>query len=231
MNPYTGSNELEVMRLAKNYNSALVELIGTHLPKDGRVLDFGAGNGLFASMLFTEYGIRCDCLEPDPQLAGQIVNSKGHFSVIPDLNSLPKKTYDLIYSLNVLEHIEDDVQVLQQLKSKLKLGGKLLIYVPAFMLLYSNNDKRVGHFRRYTKKTMLKALLNAGLRCDQIEYYDIMGFFAALAYKAVPGNSDGSLSSASVQIFDRLIFPVSKAMNPLSKHLFGKNLLAICTNS
>jgi predicted SAM-dependent methyltransferase len=58
----------------------------------------------------------------------------------------------MIYSSNVLEHIEDDSRALNEMFAKLQINGKLAIYVPAFMFLFSDLDIKAGHFRRYSKK-------------------------------------------------------------------------------
>ena len=71
--------------------------------------------------------------------------------VFNDINKT-KDQYDFIYSSNVLEHIYDDVKSLKQLESKLTKNGTLVLYLPAFQILYSDLDRSVGHFRRYSKK-------------------------------------------------------------------------------
>lgn len=72
------------------------------------------------------------------------------------------RTADLIYSYNVLEHIKDDVLILKILKEKLNPGGVLLLYLPAFQCLYSSMDKKVGHYRRYTRPRLMSLLQQSG---------------------------------------------------------------------
>ena len=66
------------------------------------------------------------------------------------------KSYDLIFTSNVLEHIEDDVTILHDLFLHTNDGGQLVVYVPAFQFLYSRLDEKAGHFRRYSKKDLEK---------------------------------------------------------------------------
>ena len=75
---YTGVDNLEVMREARNYNDWLLRLIGRHAPARGRAIDFGAGSGTFA-LPMQRAGLTMTCLEPEEQknwlkIYGKIVN-------------------------------------------------------------------------------------------------------------------------------------------------------------
>lgn len=74
----------------------------------------------------------------------------------------PDECCDTIIMLNVLEHIEDDIEALRQVHRMLKPGGLLLIEVPASPTLYDVFDEMVGHFRRYTMKELVSKLDRAG---------------------------------------------------------------------
>jgi len=95
------------------------------------------------------------------------------------MNQIVKK-FDVIYCSNVLEHIENDELVLNELNSKLKNAGSLIIYVPAFQDIYSDLDKKFGHFRRYQKSDLLRKLKNSGFEATKSHYSDSIGFFAWL---------------------------------------------------
>ena len=75
----------------------------------------------------------------------------------------------MIYAINVIEHIADDVAALAQLRELLRPGGKLVIFVPAFPMLYSEMDRRIGHFRRYRLTALASATERAGLVVDRAE--------------------------------------------------------------
>ena len=64
------------------------------------------------------------------------------------------RQYDTIVMMNVLEHIEDDAAAVAALREGLKSGGRLVVYVPAFMLLYSKFDREIGHYRRYKREPL-----------------------------------------------------------------------------
>jgi len=213
------------MQEAVNYNRYLLELVRSYAPARGKVLDFGAGGGQFAAPL-SALGLDITALEPDrglqQRLRAQGLHAVGSTSEVRD------ESYDYIYTLNVLEHIDDDVAALRSLHAKLRQGGKLLIYVPAFQVLYTSMDAKVGHVRRYTRAMLTSRARDAGFRIDRTAYADSLGFFATLLFKLI-GNKDGDVSRGALKLYDRAIFPMSRAVDLLAQRWFGKNLLLTCT--
>lgn len=220
---YSGVENLEVMQEAHNYNNYLLNLVVSEARDAAVAVDFGAGIGTFASEL-RKYGTRVICVEPDLSLCRSLKVMK--FEAYDSLASIPEKSVPYIYSLNVLEHIEDDVGVLQELFRRLRPGGRLLIYVPAFKILFSSADKRVGHKRRYTKNALVRRLELAGFQVEQARYIDSLGFGVALLFKFI-GNRDGRVNPLALKLFDRWIFPLSITLDRLMKRMAGKNILAL----
>lgn len=222
---YTGVDNLEVMQEAVNYNRYLLDTVRKHAPANGKVLDFGAGSGQFAAPL-SKHGMDVTALEPD-QLLQQRLRAQG-LRVVGSTQEVPDGSLDYIYTLNVLEHIEDDVGALRQIHSKLAPGATLLIYVPAFPVLYTSMDAKVGHVRRYTGDTLRASVMAAGLKVQSIAYVDSIGFFATLLFKLI-GDKDGNVNRQALRYYDRLIFPVSRALDLLARGWFGKNLLLVAS--
>ncbi|MDX2073330.1 MAG: class I SAM-dependent methyltransferase [Alphaproteobacteria bacterium] len=218
---YSGKETLEFLKEAVNYNRFLEEELLRFLAAADEALDFGAGNGEFALRL-AAHGKRITTVEADPflreTLATHGFTTMGHIEAAP--------TQQRIYSLNVLEHIEDDAATLHQFHEKLQAGGRLFLYVPAFHCLYSDFDRAVGHHRRYTKKTLLDKLEKAGFAIRRAEYVDALGFICWFSMRNLPGDKT-KLNPAMVKLFDRLVFPASRIIDRATKHLFGKNLLVI----
>ncbi|MFZ2124698.1 MAG: class I SAM-dependent methyltransferase [Rhodoferax sp.] len=220
---YTGTDNLELMVEAVNYNAFLLALVRNEVGPGQSVLDFGAGIGTFASAL-AQHGVAVRCVEPDPRqrerikAAGMVAHA--------DLDGLADGCIDLLYSLNVLEHIEDDMAVLRQWHNKVKPGGRVLIYVPAFQLLYSSMDRMVGHCRRYTRGELSDKVQQAGFVVLRNEYVDSVGFLASLLFKAF-GSDDGSINRQALIAYDRYVFPLSRLMDKSFKHLLGKNVLMV----
>jgi SAM-dependent methyltransferase len=223
--PYQGTDNLEVMAEARNYNAFLVDLVLAHRQGASRAVDFGAGVGTFAALV-RERGLDVLCVEPDSQQCAAIAN-RG-MTAITGLDALPDGSVDYVYSLNVLEHIADDAAALHLLARKLAPGGLLLLYVPAFQVLYSAMDRKVGHHRRYRRAPLVAAIERVGLRVARSRYADALGFFATLAYKAV-GSRSGSLDPRSVAAFDRFVFPASRVVDVALDRVLGKNVYVVAT--
>jgi SAM-dependent methyltransferase len=227
---YTGQDNLEVMQDAVNYNRYQLDFLMKEINKlkkgqNVRILDVGAGIGTYADMLKGE-SVHVDCVEPDVKQA-EVLVQKG-YKVYKDINDI-KEPYDVIYALNVLEHIKDDAALLADMKNHVAKDGRIIIYVPAFMVLFSKLDVLVEHFRRYRIKDVKQLARKTGLTISSVKYCDPIGFMSALAYRAVGGS--GNLSHASVWIFDRILFPISKVLEFFTQKLFGKNVLVIYTKT
>ena len=221
---YSGVENLEAMKEALNYNSFLLDLLRSNLT-GGTVVDFGAGAGTFALPL-SKADVAVVCVEPDPGLRDDL--SSSGLTAHADLGVIPSASVDCVYSLNVLEHIEDDRATLTSLYDRVRPGGKLIIYVPAFNLLFSEMDRLVGHHRRYRRKELVTKMQSAGFEITDARYIDCLGFLSALVYRLV-GNDKGVISPGAVRIYDRFLFPVSRILDRLVFGSFGKNLLVVGT--
>jgi SAM-dependent methyltransferase len=218
---YAGHNVLELLAMnAANYNRFLLAEVLRAIDGSGtRVVDFGAGVGTFAAGLLP-HGIRPVCVEADSRQRG-ILEQKG-FVAVPRLEDV-EGDVDVVFSLNVLEHIEDDAGTLAQIRSVLRPGGRLYLYVPAFQVLYSSFDRKVGHIRRYRMRGLVELTRAAGLEVRRARYVDSTGFLAALAFR-VRDNPRRLLQPRHVALFDRYVFPVNRLTDPLAARLFGKNI-------
>lgn len=221
---YSGHENLLAMQQAKNYNHFLDCLIKKNSNGARNVMDFGAGIGLFAKQA-SAWAKNLICIESD--LKQIEVLKQGGYEVLANLAEAPEGFFDYIYTLNVLEHIQDDLAVLHQLKTRLKVGGTLLIYVPAMPSLYSSMDSLVGHCRRYTKKELSEKVELAGFAIKSVSYEDPLGALATLLYKHF-GKSSGEINLLALKIFDRIIFPISRILNFVTNPFFGKNILMVC---
>jgi SAM-dependent methyltransferase len=216
------------MQEARNYNYFLERELLAFLGGARHTLDFGAGAGEFASRL-ARRGVRVDCVEPDARLR-DVLSRSGHIAA-RDLEApeLRETRYSHIYTLNTLEHVEDDVSALRRLRERLQPGGRLFVYVPAFMALYTEHDRHIGHFRRYHRAELAQKLADAGFSVDRLDYVDSLGFAAWWLLKWLPGDKT-RINPGMVRLYDRLAFPVSRLGDRLARHWLGKNLLAIATS-
>lgn len=222
---YTGVDNLEVMEVATNYRRFLTHLVSSVAgPADGqRLLDFGGGVGTHAEEL-RALGYDLSCVETDDELR-QDLRSRG-FRAAEAVEELGGERFDIVYSFNVLEHIADDVGSLQRLRRVTAAGGTLVLYVPAFQLLYTAMDRKVGHLRRYRRQQLVRRVEEAGYRVQHSRYADSLGFLATLLYR-IAGSREGDLNERAVATYDRFAFPVSRMLDRASGRWLGKNLIVV----
>jgi SAM-dependent methyltransferase len=225
---YGGVDNLEVMEGAHRYRAFLVRAVTDAVgppERAGRLLDFGCGTGTIAKPL-RDLGYQVECLEPDTSMRDAL--SADGFAVAASLEGHAPASLDGVYSMNVLEHIDDDAGALASIHRVTRPGGRLVLYVPALQSLYSAMDRKVGHLRRYRRQPLEQLVRGAGFRVDWCRYVDVLGVPAGLAYKAF-GSRRGDLGAGSVVAYDRMAFPVSRVLDRLTSRVVGKNLLLLGT--
>jgi SAM-dependent methyltransferase len=221
---YTGLDVLETLDSATNYNALLLDLVLRSAGGRRRMLDFGAGLGTFSKLLRNK-DVQVVCVEPDAYLS-EILARDG-FTTFRDLNEVPDDSFEFVFALNVLEHIKDDRAALCQLGRKLEKRGRLLVYVPAFQCLWTSLDEKLKHHRRYRRDDLVRLMQTARLSVLESGYVDPFGFFAALVFKILGRSAD--LTPQAVALYDRYIVPPSRALTPLFKRNFGKNVYVVAS--
>lgn len=228
-NVYPGE-ELELFAHASNWKAYWSDRIRSCLGPD--VLDVGAGMGANTDLLRGGMAGRWLCLEPDPGLAARI-------SVFPVLDRPartvevvtgtvedlpPEAQFDTVLYIDVLEHIKDDAAEMVRAWALLRPGGHLIVLAPAHPGLLSPFDEAVGHYRRYTKKS-LAAIGPPNARSSHFYYLDSIGILASLANRLLLRSPVPALSQ--IKFWDRWLVPVSRVVDPVLGHRVGKSVLAI----
>jgi SAM-dependent methyltransferase len=162
------------------YNHWIYEHISHALGR--RVLEVGSGTGNITQFL---------CAEGREVMATDVVMSyrrglermfSDHPKVRVDKFDLTAKApdafvanpFDSIVCLNVLEHIEDDLFALEQMRDSLAPGGSLALLVPAHQLLYGAFDRAVGHYRRYAKRELASKLEKTGFTVREMKFFSLV---------------------------------------------------------
>ena len=86
-------------------------------------------------------------------------------------------------SLDVIEHVDNDVHILESLYEIVKPGGHLIITVPAFESLWSEHDEINQHKRRYRVPRLRKMMENAGFEVSRITYCNSTLFLPVMAMR------------------------------------------------
>lgn len=229
---YAGSSEL--LSAESNlirYNRDITNQIIKQTRNCIRVLEFGAGIGTLASEYKGATGIKPECVEIDT-IQAELIIDRGFicYSSMDEIGAHIQ--YDAIYTSNVLEHIENDYDAISLLRKHLKPNGVLVIYVPAFMVLFSDLDKSVGHYRRYQKKELIGKVLKNGLTVRECYYVDCIGFLAWLYVKYRGYNSEKHIDNdKKMRVYDSFIYPVSRFFDFIGfRYLFGKNIMLVASN-
>lgn len=226
---YSGE-ELDVFERANNWKAYWADIVRPHIGK--RILEVGAGIGSTTVVLKGVEYERWVCIEPDSVLCEKIEQKK-RSGILPNTievnNSVlsgvsDSERFDTILYIDVLEHIENDLAELEMAASLLSNKGKIIVLSPSHNFLFSPFDKKIGHFRRYNKKNLTK-IIPATTKLVEIKYMDSIGFFASLGNKLILKQAEPSHSQ--IALWDRLMVPISRLVDPAIFHSAGKSILAI----
>lgn len=197
------------------------------------VLDAGAGLGTYTGLLVEE-GHDVISLEYFPPFARHVAQRFGgdprvtvFQADLGDPAGLPRfPEVDSAICLNVLEHVEDDLRAVRNIRHRVKPGGRLVALVPSYPKLLNSLDRAVGHHRRYNKRQFLDLLYKGGWEvewCRHFNVFGLPGWFVAgsILKRETPGRD-------LTRIFERLIPAFEMVENTFVRGRFGLSILASC---
>jgi SAM-dependent methyltransferase len=141
-------------------------------PPDGAILDVGGGNG-YVAMGLQQAGFEVWLLEPGADGAA-VARSRGIAHVIRSSfedAELRDASVPAASMFDVVEHIEDDVGFLRELRRVMKPGGRLYLAVPTYQWLWSHEDVIAHHCRRYTQRSLADVCARAGFEVEYATYF------------------------------------------------------------
>jgi SAM-dependent methyltransferase len=218
----TLSDSLEGLDDALNYRDWIVDLARPYLGPS--VLEVGAGHGTFTDV-FADLG-SVHAVEPGERPAALLAE---HFrdrssvttqrGVVSDVSA---RDFDAAVMINVLEHIEDDGQALTDIRERLGPDGRLVVWVPAFPLLFSRFDLRLGHHRRYRRQELETLVTERGYVVVESHHVNLPGWFSWLLVvrllRIEPTNP------AAIRFFDRWLVPATRRLERLVRPPFGQSI-------
>ena len=144
-----------------------------------RILDVGCGTGANLELL-GNYG-EAEGVDVSPE-ALAFCRARGLTNVRQgEAEKLPYKdgSFDLVTALDVVEHLDDDVAGLREMRRILRPSGRALLFVPAFMFLWGVQDDVSHHRRRYRLPELRRVLKEAGYEVERATYANL-SFFAPI---------------------------------------------------
>jgi SAM-dependent methyltransferase len=205
------------------------------LPKTSPVLDVGTSTGTNLRVL-REIGFR-DVVGLDvSEAAIRFCELKGLGSVRQgDICSMPfpDASFDLVLATDIIEHIEDDRQAVQEIVRILRPGGHALITVPAFQSIWGLQDRVAHHKRRYRMRQLRERIESAGLVIDRAYYFNFLLFIPIwLARRAIDLfkielKSENEVNSPVINSILTNVFAADLALAPILRPPFGVSIFML----
>ena len=196
----------------------------------GEILEVGSGLGSNVAYLLPPAQSYLG-LEPDDTMviaARERHDDPAVSFEVGTLQTLAARQFDTILYLDVLEHIEDDRAELARTSAFLRPGGRVIVLSPAHPLLYSDFDRSIGHFRRYTRSSLL-SITPRELTLSTVQFLDGVGAATGWANRFLLRQALPTVRQ--IALWDRFIVPVSRLTDVLTKRMFGRSIVAVWTTT
>jgi SAM-dependent methyltransferase len=155
-------------------------IAGMRLPARARILDAGCGSG--RNMVELAHHGTVTGVELSPTSVALAREREAGEVVEGSILEMPfgVGSFDLAVSLDVIEHLENDLAALRELRRAVKPGGSLLVTVPAYPWLWSGHDEINHHYRRYTRRSLRRVAEQAGWEQVRTTYFNSLLLPAAI---------------------------------------------------
>ena len=214
----------------------VIDTIAKHFNKhaDVKVLDIGCGSGLMLNALENvgqTFGM--DMSDDAINFSKEIFSGKVEQGFLPDQIPYAENYFDLITALDVIEHVDEDVNSLKAIRAHLVADGKAVITVPAYMFLWSKFDEMNEHKRRYTLTELNTKLVQAGFTVEKISYYNTLLFPVVFVVRMLnnlfkrDGSSDVDMPKATLNFVLKKIYGIEKYLLRFINLPFGVSILAV----
>jgi ubiquinone/menaquinone biosynthesis C-methylase UbiE len=232
MNEVFDSSRLELLNEAKNFTNWLYSKYKPHIK--GRILEVSSGVGTYAlkiikdfpknDLTLTEYSEE-DVNELKIRFKNEKIRCKKlDMNKKMDFERIGEEKFDTIICSNVLEHIENDDFALSECYKILNKNGKLVLVVPQNPKLYSNQDKALRHYRRYSRSELIRKIEKNGFKIISLKNFNNLGI---LGWKMNKNSNKTENNPKLIKIFN-IIIPLIKTIDDsISAKFSGLSLIAI----
>ena len=173
-----GSEILARLNRAPRFTKWMADTIRPYV--GDRVLEIGAGIGNLTANLVprTEY----HASDINPHYLDRLETLKQtrpylqvHYTDASAAETYPAEQFDTVICMNVVEHIENDVEALRNIRRSLDKNGRAIVLVPNGPRLFGSLDKVLGHYRRYTREQLVRACQDAGFAVEKVLKFNRLG--------------------------------------------------------
>ena len=219
------------MARAHNYRRWQFRLIAPYVR--GNVLEVGGGIGNFTPDL-AHVAESVISLEPNASCHSKLVEKTRSLSKVTVYNTTaenldrhvaPGYQADTVVCMNVLEHLQDDELAVRTFSRRLKPGGALVLLIPAAPWAFGEIDRRLGHYRRYSKSTARQLMLRTSLTVLAMRYFNFIGLWGWFWNTHVTRRD--TQSDTQILVFDRFIVPWLSLLEAFLPPPVGQSLLVV----
>ncbi len=199
-----------------------------YLKDKPKILDIGCGTGI----VMKKFESSADIFGIDnSKSAVDFCKKRGLEKVkVGDAKKIPfdDEKFDMVLALDIIEHIDDDIRVLNEVKRVLKKNGKFFVTVPAFSSLWSNHDIELQHKRRYSKSELKEKLAKAGFRIKKINF-SYTFIFPVLLVARMFSKKIGTKSMMTNPLINKTLISLLKIEDKFSfiPYLFGTSVYCL----
>jgi len=227
-----GSETLGDIGEAAAFNKWMYSTISPYLA--GRILEIGSGLGNISGFLLEDKQyVTLSDLRPEycNYLSLQFKDKKSLEQVV-EIDIAEKEfdtvyshllgTFDSLFTLNVIEHIEDDSRAILNCKKLLKEKGNLIILVPSYPWLYCRFDRELGHFRRYNRNSLRNLLTANGLKVDDLFSFNAAGVAGWFLFGKLLNKKQ--IGEGKMKLYDNFV-PLFRLIDKILFYKFGLSLI------
>ena len=228
-----GYSALERIAEAPKFNEWMYKTISPFL--NGEILEVGSGIGNISDYAIKD-GKYITLSDYDPTYVKLLIGKFSNATQVIDIIELDlaKETFqkefsylaerfETIFLLNVLEHIENDLEAVANLQFLLKPGGTLVVLVPSYHFLFSAIDQLLGHYRRYTIASLRPVIQMNDLIIKKAFYFNALGM-AGWYWNKVFKQTE--ISQHKMNLFNKLV-PIAKRIDKLFCHKIGLSTIIV----
>lgn len=205
----------------------MTEIINRYLKPGSKIVDLGGGNG-YNTKILQDLGF--DSVLMEPSLSGcKNASKRGVNKIILSLltqDNVKDSSIDNLSMFDVLECVPDDKELLKTIYSKLKNDGYLVVVVPAFKMLWSQEDMDIGNVRRFEKKEFEKMLSEIGYKIEYTNYLFSFLFLPILIIRALKDR----VFNHKYKNYEEKKALINKQHNVNKKGIVNKVVEILCNN-